>query len=207
MKKIFISLAVLVIAITSIQAQEPPRKMDRMKREQGMMRHQQLNLSEEQKQMFKTLNEDFRKKMTDLHKQDDITVKDWRNRMADLQKKHRTDMQNVFTAEQKTRMEKMRTQRRQMAEIDAHARTEKMRIHLDLSKEQVDKLNSQRKVMREKMNALRQNQSMHMGMRREEMRTMMEKRRESYRSIFTDEQQKKMHEMRMRQPRRSGKLS
>jgi Spy/CpxP family protein refolding chaperone len=172
-----------------------------------MMMHQQLNLSEEQKQKFKTLNDNYRKNMSDLRKQEDITVKDWRNRMADLQKKHRTDMQNVFTAEQKTRMEKMKTERKQMAEIDAKARMEKMKLQLDLSQEQTDKLNSQRKVMREKMNALRENQSMHMGMKREEMRTMMEKRRESIRSILTEEQIKKMNEMRMRQPRRSGKLS
>lgn len=207
MKKIFISLTVLAIAITTIQAQDPQRKMDRMKRGQGMMMQHQLDLTEEQKQKFKALHEDFRKKMTDLRKQDEITVKEWRSRMAELQKKHRTEMQNVFTAEQKARMEKMRKERKQMAEIDAKARMEKLKLQLKLTDDQTAKLNSQRKEMMDKMKALHEDQSMDMMQKREEMRSFMEKRKETMQSILTDEQKKKMQEMRMHQPRKPGKLS
>ena len=51
-----------------------------------------LNLTEDQKQKAKTLNEDYRKKMDELKKKDDILVKDWRNQMTELSKKHMEDM-------------------------------------------------------------------------------------------------------------------
>lgn len=175
--------------------------------QQQMMMYRQLHLSEEQKQKFKTLNEDFRKNMMDLRKQDDITVKEWRNRMETLQKKHREDLQGMFTQEQKAQMEKMKRERKQMAEIDAKARTEKMKIQLGLSNEQSEKLNNQRKEMMEKMKALRENQTMDMEKKREEIKALMEKRKETMRSILTHEQRKKMQQMKMHLPRKPGELS
>lgn len=206
MKKIFAGLVVLAMTVTIIQAQDPQRKMDRMKQGRGMM-HQHSDLTVEQKQKFKALNEDFRKKMTDLRKQDEITVKEMRSRMADLQKKHHTEMQNVFSAEQKARMDKMKMERRQLSEIDAKARMEKMKLQLSLSDEQTAKLNNQRKEMLDKMKTIHENHSMAMMEKREEMRSLMEKRKETMQSILTDEQKKKMQEMRMRQHRKPGKLS
>jgi Spy/CpxP family protein refolding chaperone len=208
MKKIIASLVVLAFATTTTQAQYPQRKMRRMHPgQQQMMMQRQLNLSEEQKQKFKILNEDFRKNMMDMRKQDDMTVKEWRNRMANLNKQHRSNLQNVFTQEQKARIEKMRMERRQMAEIDAKARMEKLKLQLSLTDEQTAKLNNQRKEMIDKMKALHENRLMDMMEKREEMRSLMEKRKETMQSILTDEQKKKMQEMRMRQPRKPGKLS
>ncbi len=128
MKKIFAGLVVLAMTVTTIQAQDPQRKMDRMKRGQGMMMHQRSNLTEEQKQKFKALNEDFRKKMTDLRKQDEITVKEWRSRMAELQKKHHTEMQNVLSPEQKARLEKAGRGRFQKAGRFQEGRLQKRRL-------------------------------------------------------------------------------
>lgn len=201
MKKIFTSLVVLAITVSAIQAQNPQRKMQHMKPGQGMMMHPKMDLTEEQKQKIKALNDDFRKKITDLRKQDQITVKEWRSRMAELQKKHRTDMQNVFTSDQKARMKKMRMEKKQMAEIDAKARMEKLKLQLNLTDEQTSKLNNQRKEMMDKMKALHENQSMDMMEKREEMRSLMENRKETMQSILTNEQKKKLQEMRKQQPR------
>ena len=74
------------------------------------MMSQQLNLSEEQKNKYKELNEEFRKNMMELRRQDDITVKEWKNRMTDLHMKHRTDIQSLLTQGQKNRMEKMKVE-------------------------------------------------------------------------------------------------
>jgi len=214
MKKIIAGLAVLAVTVSAIQAQDPQRKMHRMQQGHQRMMRAEMNLSEEQKQRFKTLNDDFRKNMTELRKKDDITVKEWRSRMAELQKKHRDEIQNVFSKEQKERMEKMRAERRQMAEIDAKARMEKMKLHLGLSNEQSDKMIAQRKEMMEKMKTLRENNVMDFQKKREAMRDLMQKRHEAMRSILTEEQQRKMFRMnRMREmrnmhpPMKPGKLS
>ena len=124
MKKILSTIIVIALSITATQAQNMHRKLQR----KHQMAQQQLNLSEDQKKKYKALNEDFRKNRLNLRKQDDIPVKEWKNRMADLHKKHHTDMQSVLTQEQKGRIEKMKTERKQLAEIDAKARMEKMKI-------------------------------------------------------------------------------
>ena len=109
MKKIIFSLIVLVFTITILQAQHPEKRMQGQQRNgKSHMAHQQLNLSEEQKNKLKSLNEEFRKNMTELKKKDDITVKEWKTRMADLKKQHNSNLQNVFTPEQKSQMEKMK---------------------------------------------------------------------------------------------------
>lgn len=207
MKKIILSLVVLAFTATTIQAQNPERKMQGKHRGQHPKAKQQLNLTEDQKMKFKSLNEDFRKKMMDLKKQDEITVKEWKTRMGDLKKKHHADQQNLFTPDQKARMEKMKLERKQMAEIDANARMEKMKIQLGLSIEQSETLIKQKKEMQEKTKAIKENKSMDVEKKKAAYKELMEKRKESMKSFFTDEQEKKMKEMKKRHPRKTGKLS
>jgi hypothetical protein len=145
--------------------------------------------------------------MMELKKEDDITVKEWKNRMADLQKKRLADQQNIFTPDQKIRMEKMKQERKQMAEIDTRARMEKMKLQLGLSTEQTEKFYRQQKEMQEQMKAFRENKSMDMLQKKEAYKELIEKRKDSMNSIFTEEQKKKMKEMKMRHPQRRGKLS
>ena len=94
MKKIILCTFVLAVAIQGLRAQEMPER----KRETINNRHHsdgfnRLDLSEEQKAKFKSMNEDFRKQMQDLKKQDDITVKEWKGRMQKLRTDHKEKMQ------------------------------------------------------------------------------------------------------------------
>ncbi len=197
----------LTLSSATLLAQNPDRKMQNRHRGHHPMAHQQLNLTEDQKMKFKSMNEDYRKKMIELKKQDEISVKEWKTRMSELKKKHHSDMQNIFTPEQKTRMEKMKLERKQMAEIDAKARMEKMKLHLGLSNEQSEKLYKQQNEMQEKIKALKESKSMDPEKKKAAYKELLEKRKESMNSIFTDDQKKKMKEMRMRHPRSHGKLS
>jgi hypothetical protein len=83
MKKIIVLMLAMVTIVTA-QAQEKrvqePRKDNRDKR-----MAEKIQLSDEQKQKAKTLNEDYRKKMDELRKKDDILVKDWKKHRAELQ--------------------------------------------------------------------------------------------------------------------------
>jgi hypothetical protein len=207
MKKIVLTLLVLALATVSIQAQIPQRKIRNQHRGQHPNAQEKLDISAEQKNKFKSLNEDYRKKMMELKKEDDITVKEWKSRMADLQKKSLADQQNIFTPDQKIRMEKMKQERKQMAEIDTRARMEKMKLQLGLSTEQTEKFYRQQKEMQEQMKAFRENKSMDMLQKKEAYKELIEKRKDSMNSIFTEEQKKKMKEMKMRHPQRRGKLS
>jgi hypothetical protein len=153
------------------------------------------------------LNEDYRKKMDALRKKDDILVKDWRNQMMELNKKHREDMQNLLSKEQKAQIEKMKLDRKKIAEIDANARIEKMKVQLDLNNDQVENIKKQHSEMLEKMKVIQENKSLDQMKKREEMKVLMQKNKENMRSILNEEQYKKMQEMRKSMPRKRRVLS
>ncbi|HEY6062051.1 MAG TPA: hypothetical protein VIV35_00480 [Chitinophagaceae bacterium] len=203
MKKIILASLVLSLAF-AVKAQEIPER----KSERPMMMHgkhqghhpmagmdmKQLNLTDAQKEQFKAQRESFRKQMEELKKNDNITVKEWKNRMEALRKDQKTKMQAILTTEQKAQIEKMKAEHKAMQEIDAKARLEKMKIHLGLSDEQAAKINKNRTDMMAKMKALREDDKMDMEKKKEQMKDLMKKQKEQMKSILTEEQMKKFEE-------------
>src|SRR6186713_678939 len=133
MKKIIV-LTLALVTIVTVQAQKK-RVPGEQKEFRDKLLTEKLKLSGEQKQKAKTLKKDY------------ILVKDWKNQMMELNKKHREDMKDLLTKEQKAQIEKMKTDRKKIAEIDANARIEKMKVQLDLNNEQMEKIKKQRSEM------------------------------------------------------------
>ena len=69
-----------------------------------------------------------------------------------------------------------------------------MKQDLNLSEEQSAKLQSSRDELRQKMQALRENHSLSDEAKKEQMKELMNQRKENLRSILTDEQWKKFQE-------------
>jgi Spy/CpxP family protein refolding chaperone len=202
MKKIILSLLVLTFVFT-LNAQEiPERKSERhmmhQKHRDGKhnkeMMMKQLNLTDAQKEQFKTQKESFRKQMEELKKNDNITVKEWKNKKETLLKEQKARMQSILTPGQKAQIEKIRTEKKAMHEIDAKARMEKMKIHLGLSDEQSAKINKNRTETMEKMKALKSDDKMDLEKKKVKMKELMQKQKEQMKSILTEEQLKKMKE-------------
>ena len=198
MKKV-IGFAFALVLLSAAQAQEK-RFRDGGNKDHNLT--EKLNLSEEQKVKAKKLNEEYRKNMMDLRKKDDIPVKEWRSRREELNKKHRDEFRGLLSKEQRDQMEKMRTEKRTMSESDANARMEKMKSNLGLTNDQVEKLKKQRSETSEKMKAIRENKSLDETRKREEMKGLMNKRKENMRSILTEDQMKKMQEMKKQDHRK-----
>jgi hypothetical protein len=185
----------------SIQAQKKEATLpDKQFRDKMMA--EKLKLSEEQRQQAKKLTEDYRKKRDELRKKDDMIVRDWRSQMMDLNRKHREEMRGLLTDAQRGQLEKMK-----IAEIDATARMEKMKLLLDLNDVQIEKLKKQRTEMLGKMKTIRDDPAKDNLKKREEIKTLLEKRKENMKSILTEEQMKKMQEMRKPMPRHRRVLS
>lgn len=205
MKKI-VGLMVAVAMILVAQAQEK-RIPEKRRDHRDKMMAEKLKFSDEQKQKAKILNEAYRKKMVELRKKDDILVKDWKVRMMELNKKHREEMKGLLSKEQNEQLEKTKTEGKKISDMDANARMEKMKLLLELNNEQAEKLKKQRSEMLEKINGIKENNSMDMMKKREEMKLLMEKRNEEMKSILTEDQLKKMQEMRKQMPRKRRVLS
>ncbi len=195
MKRIIFFLAIASLAVAAPAQDLKHRQHQRMKGHNGMAL-QQLNLTDDQKAKFRSQNEEFRKKMEKLRKNDNITVKEWRNKMETLRKDHQMKMKELLTVDQKLRIEKMKTELKAMREIDAKARTEKMKFRLGLSDEQAVLMNKSRTEMADKMKALRENMNLNIEMKRDRMKELMKQHKEKTRSILTEEQLKKLKELR-----------
>ena len=78
MKKIMLSALVVALVATASYAQEIPERKaphhEMKKRHHRSDEFKQLNLSEEQKAKFKALNDENRKQMAELKKNDNITA-------------------------------------------------------------------------------------------------------------------------------------
>jgi Spy/CpxP family protein refolding chaperone len=116
MKKIILSVCIAALVATTMQAQEirdrEPGKHHMMKRHHRDEAFKNLNLTEDQKAQFKALNEDNRKQMAELKKNDSITVKEWNSKKEALRKDYREKMQSLLTTGQKSQLEKSKLERK-----------------------------------------------------------------------------------------------
>ena len=203
MKKIIIGAFVMLIAFGSVVGQE---KQEHKRNHKGYGRGtEQLNLSADQKVQMKVINDEFRNQMQELKKNENITVKDLKTRKEELSKSHKERIQGILTADQKIQFEKMKQEHRSEGKgkkgKTKHGRgygegkMESMTERLDLSKEQTEKLKAFRSGNSEKIKNIRSNESLTQEQKKEQMKELMKKQKDEMKSILTEEQLKKMDEL------------
>ena len=200
MKKFIVCTFVLAVAIQGIKAQEIPERtretINRHHRD-GVNR---LNLSEEQKAKFKSLNEDFRTQMEELKKKDDITVKEWRSRMENLRKDHRDKISSLLTDDQKNQLKKSR-EARQLRQSDRRKEGfDRMRTRLNLTDDQAAKLKQSHSDMAEKIQSIREDQSLTDDQKKKQVKELKKKNQENLKTILSEDQLKRLHEKQVRRP-------
>jgi hypothetical protein len=163
----------------------------------------QLNLSEEQKKQAKAIDEDSRKKMQELNKNENITVKEMRDRRYAIQKDRKTKMQGLLTAEQKTKMAQLKADQKAKKEAGYAKRLDKMKINLNLTDDQVAKLKAQRAANHAKAEKIKNNESLSRTQKKEQMMALKAEAKEQHNKIFTPEQLKKKEEMKKNRGNRS----
>ena len=155
----------------------------------------QLNFSEAQKSQAKTINADYRKKMQDLNKQDNITVKEMRSRKAAIAKDKRAKMDGLLTAEQKSKMQQMKADEKAKREGQYAKHIDKMKTNLNLSDKQVATLKEQRIANQAKAEKIKSNESLSREQKKEQMMALSTESKEQHNKIFTADQLKKMQDM------------
>ncbi|MEI9810409.1 MAG: hypothetical protein WDO16_22430 [Bacteroidota bacterium] len=200
MKKVIVTMMVAAFAALTIQAQEiPERKREEFKpmEKEKMFNKKELaslNLTEEQKTKMKSMNQDLRKQMEDLKKQDNLTVKESREKMETLRKDHQEKFQAMLTAEQKAQMEKDKEARKEKGKEWGEKKQAKMKEELNLSDEQMTKITESRKVTAEKIKAVRENNSLSAEQKSEQVKELIRQQKENTQSLLTGEQKMKMKE-------------
>jgi len=207
MKKIILSALIVSMAF-AVNAQDIPErktgkpgmhhKMDRKKADRKDM--QNLNLTEEQKAQFKTQRESFRKQMEELKKNENITVKDQKERIAAIQKENKDKMQSFLTADQKAQIEKDKAEGKKKFEARTKERSDKMKTHLGLNDAQSAQLKKNREATQQKIKFIKEDSKMSEEQKKEQIKELMKAQKESMKSVLTEEQMKKMKESKHRKP-------
>jgi protein CpxP len=198
MKSALITLFAVATLSISATAQEKKemRPPHMQKHQHGMMMARQLNFSEAQKKQAKAYNEDFRKKMQDLNKNESITVKEFRDRKAALRKEQRSKMQGLLTVEQKNKMAQLKAEQKAKREEHFAKHLNKMKTELGLTDQQVAQMKTQRESIRSKYMAIKENEALSREEKRDKLMALRTEMKEQHKKIFTPEQQQKMEEMR-----------
>lgn len=210
MKKIIFSALVLSLAV-AVKAQEiPERKTEKPAMMEGRhkgghhgmdgMMLQKLNLTEDQKAQFKSQHESFRKQMEELKKNDNITVKEWRTRMESLRSDNKAKIDGILTSDQKAQMEKMKQEGKARQEDMMKKHGEMLKTQLGLTDEQSVKLQKNRSELQEQMKAIHDNTSLTDDQRKDQMKDLMKKNKETMKSVLTEEQFKKLKELKEKRP-------
>ena len=193
-------MMIAAFAAIQVSAQEiPDRKREEVKPvEKEKMFHKKelssLNLTGEQKTKMKLMNQDLRKQAEELRKQDNLTVKESREKMEALRKDHQAKFQSLLRPEQKVQMEKNNEARRARGKEYGEKRQAKMKEELNLSDEQMTKITASRKATAEKMKAVHENTALSDEEKREQVKELIKQQKESTKSLLTEEQKQKMKE-------------
>jgi len=211
MKRILTSALALVLFIGAADAQPGNRGKHRGKSDNTEMNLKGLDLSTDQQNRIKLINENYRKQVADLKTQNlpDVQMKEKNDA---LHQQHKADIQAVLTAEQKAKISDHRADKNRGAGMgwdtsgrgkgagfEKGRRGEKggeMAAELDLSTEQQAKMKTIREAYRTKMDAVRKDAALPAEDKKAKMKELMKAQQAEVKEVLTPEQKSKMKGMR-----------
>lgn len=210
MKRMTLLLLALAISFGMVRAQEKTTTpKEQGKQFQGHhdkpgVRHRgeamyfkNLNLSADQQQQVKNINEAFHSKMSDLRKQEAaITAKEYKEQMKTIAKERHEKMQALLTPDQKQQLASMRADTKKRFDANASHRMVNMKKNLQLTDDQSAKIHALRVETKSKIKSIREDQSLTNDQKKVQVTAAIKKQHEEMNSLLTPEQTKKMEMLR-----------
>jgi len=214
MKKYLIALTAFTLMAFTVNAQSTDNSSEspathetgKMHHKHGMYIHRhhhrnftamkKINLSDAQKQQVKAMNEDYKNKIKDLEKNDNITLKDYRSQKANLEKERKAKFQDILTVDQKNQIARDKKDRTERMKMMSQKRMDKMKTDLNLTDDQVAKIQDERKNMMDHAKAIKENSSLSDEQKKEQFMNLRKTSHDNMNKILTADQLKKRDELR-----------
>jgi Spy/CpxP family protein refolding chaperone len=220
MKKIFLGfIAIASISLSAcaqVQREQPDKQNSTIDHEKfgrghgghmdGMMKD--LNVSDAQKQQLSSINADFRSKLEELNKHDNMTVKDFNAQKEALENDRKAKFEAILTPDQKNQLaelknnrggrENMKGNRENMkgnSGKNGNNRMEKMQSELGLTSDQVARMQAERESFKTKADAIKNNTSLSEDQKKEKFIQLRKDREQSLKTYLNADQLKKFEEM------------
>src|SRR5687767_5053202 len=105
MKKLVTVCAAMILLVCGVVAQDVNKPQSKHKGKHHNKNFvKELNLTDAQQAEVKKINADFKTKMSDLKKDESITVKEQREKKEALMKEHQEAFSKILTAEQNNKL-------------------------------------------------------------------------------------------------------
>jgi len=197
MKKLLaFAVAVSAFAFSATAQEKREIKGERhhksMHKEHGAEKMKDLNLSDAQKSQLKASREEYKSKMEALKSQENISVKEMKERRKALHLEQKTKMESILTADQKAKIESSRAAMAKDREQMGNKRAEEIKTKLGLSNDQAAKLKAQNEATRSQLEALRADKSLTDDAKKAKAKEIKETAKKQREAILTAEQLEKM---------------
>lgn len=209
MKKVLVLTVAFAIAGFSLSAQQtrtvkPNQKEGKMHHGQKKDMMKDLNLTEAQKAQLKTSREANKAKMEALNKQDNLTVKEMRERKMALMQEQKAQMESILTAEQKAKIAADKATMGERRKNMDGQRGEAMKEKLGLTNDQAAKLKAHNEATHSKIKAIQDSQNLTMDQKKTQIKALKDASKAERKNILTAEQIQKMDEMKKEGKGRKG---
>lgn len=209
MKKLIIVATACLLAVAAVHAQTPSETTKeataKVQHKHGKKhgRHHfkghhgaalaHLNLTEDQRKQARSIADNYQKQATALKAQDNLTLGEYKKQLSALHASRKQQMDQLLTAEQKQQLAQQKSKRMEHRKAQGEARMAKMKSNLNLTDDQVAKLQQQRSDLKAQMKAIHENQSLDPSTKKQQVRALVQKQKDNFKSVLTQEQLDKLH--------------
>lgn len=158
-----------------------------------------IHYTPEQRKQVMAINKDYHQRSADLFKKDNITLKEYKAGLVALQKEKKNKLAALLTPQQKEEMAARRKRMSENAQVMAAARLERLKLRLNLSDDQVTKIKAGQENLRSQFKAIHENDDLLPQQKMEQMKTLMAKRNDAFKSVLTPDQYSQFEKMGHRQ--------
>ena len=161
----------------------------------GRGRRPFIHYTPEQRKQVAAINKDYRQKREGLFKQDNITLKEYKQGLIALEKDRKSKLQGLLTPDQKSAMDARRKRQDDNRQVMAAAHLERLRLNLNLTDDQVARIKAGQRDLRTRAHAIHENDNLLPQEKHEQMKALMATRNDNFKSILTPEQYTKFQQM------------
>ena len=154
-----------------------------------------VRFTPDQRKQMQAINVDYRKKSSDLYKNDNLTLREYKSQLLALQKDKKNKLQAILTTDQKAKIVEFKKKRQENAQVMAAARLERLKINLKLSDQQAATIKSQEQNLRVQMQSIRDNDNLMRQQKMEQIKALLAKQKDAIKSVLTPEQQSQFENM------------
>jgi Spy/CpxP family protein refolding chaperone len=154
-----------------------------------------IHYTPEQRKQVAEINKDIRQRSADLFKKDNSTLKEYKAGLVALQKEKKTRLEALLTQKQKDDIAAARKRRVENEQVMAAAHMERLKLRLNLSDDQVTKIKTGQQDLHSQLKAIHDNDNLLPQQKMEQLKTLMAKRNDTYKSVLTPEQYSQFEKM------------